>query len=185
MKQATLILAALACLSGAVGRAQADYIYAGSWDLATIDGGYANPANPYVWNNNPPVFSALQAAAMLFGGSPSDYAISTVDNNPAHINHLAFVDGWGDPQYLFNPTSESFSKGTFYNNPGGFGTAYSAYVVDHAPFERDHTFVNFAFRNVNVQPSGVPEPASFVLFALAGGAVAGYCGWRRKRAMPA
>jgi hypothetical protein len=181
MKRAALIVAALACLSGGGPAAKADYIYVGNWDLAGIGGGYGNPANPYLWPNNPPVYSAVQAAALLFGGNPSDYAVSTVDSNPAHINHLAFVDGWADPQFLFNPASETFSKGTFYDANPSFGSAYSAYVVDHAPFEGNGSFVNFAFRNV----SAAPEPTSLTLLALAGGTFLGYRGWRRRPPAPA
>src|SRR5688572_6549717 len=49
------------------------------------------------WTTNPPVFSGREAAALLFGGVPTDYAISTVDNNPANINNMAWYSGWGVP----------------------------------------------------------------------------------------
>ena len=156
---------------------RADWVFVGSWDLATIDGGYDNPNNPFVWTANPPVYSGVTAAAMLFGGSSSEYAISTLGPNPSMINFLTFVDGWGDDQYLYNPTSENFSfvTGTGYNDPGGTDTAFSAYVVDHAPFDGPvGTFVNYAF----IQTS-VPEPSSLVLGLI--GSLGGFGYYLRRR----
>jgi hypothetical protein len=147
----------------------ATYTYVGSWDLSNLDGNYDNPSNPYVWTNNPQCYSGVQAAAVLFGGSASDYVISTVDSNPADINGLTFLDGWGDDQYLFNPQSDTFSlqTGSGYNDPGGSGTSYSALVTDHAPFDGG-PFINYAFR-----VTSVPEPSSVAAFALGGLVLAG------------
>jgi hypothetical protein len=166
-------IAALVAMLG-IGPANAAPVYVGSWDLGAIDGGYANPVNPWVWFNNPQVLSAQEAAAMLFGGSPTDYAISTIDTNPANINNLAFVDGWGDTTYLLNPASESFKLDTGnpgYNDPFG-GPAFSAYVVDHAV---PGQYVNHAFR---ITEAAVPEPASLTLMGI--GAL-GLFGIARKR----
>ncbi|MGE0653394.1 MAG: PEP-CTERM sorting domain-containing protein [Alphaproteobacteria bacterium] len=148
--------------------AEAGWIYVGSWIVG--DGP--------LWTDNPPVYSGQEAAALLFGGNAVDYAISTVDSNPANINHLAFLDGWGDSQYLSNPQSESFSIDAGdpgYNDPAGTGTAYSAYVLDHTCFDRysnpgdacsgDGTqYVNYAF--ISDAVANVPEPASLALFGL-------------------
>lgn len=161
--------------------AQAAPVFVGSWDLGNIDGNYDNPNNPWIWTNNPPVLSGVEAAAMLFGGSPSDYAISTIDSNPANINNLAFLDGWGDTQYLFNPQSETFkldSGPPGYNDPYG-GPAYSAYVVDHAAFAGPPgTFVNYAFR---LDTQAVPEPSTLASLAVASLIGAGTLLRRRKR----
>lgn len=132
------------------------YTYVGSWSIG--DG----PS----WTTNPDVYSGQEAAAFLFGGNASDYVISTISNNPAEINFLTFLDGWGDTQYVLNPQSQSWkldSGAPGYNDPYG-GPAYSAYVYDH--FGPGSIYVNYAFR-VN---QGVPEPTTMLLlgFGLAG-----------------
>lgn len=88
--------------------AEAGFTYVGSWDMADLNGNGSvsdeNVAsNPWYWVNNPAVLSAREAAAMLFGGSYTDYAISTVDSSVANINFKAFVDGWGDTTYFSSP----------------------------------------------------------------------------------
>ncbi len=75
--------------------------FVGSWE---VDQG------PY-WNTSPPpiAYSGVDAAALLFGGSPSDYVISTVDNNPANINRLA----WVSVIYIGTDTvADTFVQGT-------------------------------------------------------------------------
>ncbi len=141
------------------------YTFVGSWLVG--DGP--------VWTSNPSVYSGQDAAAFLFGGAAGDYAISTIDNDPLNIDHLAFLDGWGDTQYLSNPQSESYSltNGTGYNDPYG-GPSYSAYVLDHTCFNRygnggaacegDGTqYRNYAFR---ADGGAVPEPATWGLMIL-------------------
>lgn len=111
-----------------------------------------------VWSSNPAVLSARDAAALFWGGSPTDYAISTVSSNPAEINFMAFVDGWADDQYLSSPVSQDFkvdSGAPGYNDPEG-GPAYSAWVLDHSCMNRygdpaqtcgpGEPGLNFAFR---------------------------------------
>lgn len=170
--------AAIALL--AVKPAQAvTYYYVGSWNLATLDGAYGNPSNPYLWTNNPLSYSGVTGAAQLFGGNPANYVTSTVDDNPANINFLAFVDGWGDDQYLFNPQPDTFDlqTGTGYADPGGGGTAYSALVVDHAPFD-DGTFVNYAFSDV--PPGATPEPSPLATVLIGCGVLAAFYFARRR-----
>lgn len=149
--------------------------YVGSWRMGDINGGYGNPTNPWIWSNNPQSMSAAETAAYLFGGSPTDYEISTAGTNPALINHRAWLDGWGDTQYyLGSGASESFKlqTGTGYANPGGAGSSYSAYVVDHV----DTSKINYAFRVApSVVASAAPEPGTLALLLLGGGAVGGLC----------
>lgn len=171
---------ALSCGLGVVAPAEAQ-TFVGSWDLANLEGNYNNPNNPYLWHNNPMVYSAVEAAAVLFGGNPDDYVISTIDSNPVNINHLAFLDGWGDTQFLYNPQSETFkmdSGAPGYNAPYG-GPAYSALVTDHAPFE-GRSFVNYAFRvDGRNSAQDVPEPGSIAL--LMGMSACGLGLLRRRR----
>lgn len=169
----TCTAAALMLVASAVS-SQASYVYVGSWDFATLGGGQYDSSNPYWWESNPQVYSAVEAAAVLFGGSPLDYAISTVDSNPANINNLAFVDGWGDSQYLMNPTSETFSLDSGapgYNDPFG-GPSYSALVFDHGPGYPNA--VNYAFRR---DQQGVPDGGTTV--TLLGLSIFGLHGLRR------
>src|SRR5215475_12965040 len=68
------------------GSAQAAYIFVGDWELG--DG--------TIWSSGlAPTLSGQETAALLFGGLPLDYAISTVDNNPANINFSAWIDQIG------------------------------------------------------------------------------------------
>ena len=85
MKRASLIFGALTLLVGAVGQVKADYIYIGSWE---VDQGPS-------WTTVPPIYTGQEAAALLFGGSASNYAISTVDSNPANINFESLVQSVG------------------------------------------------------------------------------------------
>lgn len=152
--------------------------FVGSWRMDNINGGYGNPSNPWIWSANPQSMSAVETAAFLYGGSPADYEISTAGNNPASINHRAWVDGFGDGQYMIGAgASESFKlqTGTGYADPGGSGTAYSAYVVDRAT----STQVNYAFRvAAAVTTAAAPEPGTLSLLAL--GACAALIGRRRR-----
>jgi hypothetical protein len=149
------------------------YTYVGDWAV----GAAAAP----IWSSNPAVLSGQEAAALLFGGVASDYVISTVDTNSLNINFMAYVDGWGNPQFLTDTVSQSFSlssNGGGYNNPPSF----SAYVYDHSCAVGDpycdvggaEQAFNYAFR------VETPLPAALPLFATGLGAL-GLLGWRRKR----
>jgi hypothetical protein len=82
---------------------------------------------PY-WAAAPPCFTAREAAAQIFGGQPTDYAISVNSNttDPSTITHTAFLDGYGSTIYFTTPQSEDFKSGSTYT-PGSF----SALVHDH------------------------------------------------------
>src|SRR5690606_23598231 len=88
---------------------------------------------PY-WETNPPVYSAVEAAALLFGGSPLDYAISTNpnSNDSSTITNTAWYSKWGVAgchEYAENFSLDLGAPG--YNDPTGNDTAISAYVDDN------------------------------------------------------
>ena len=146
-----------------------------------MGGGQFDNTNPYWWRANPAVYNAVEAAAVLFGGSPSQYAISTIGTNPLTINNLAYVDGWGDPQYLTTPVSQTYKLdlgAPGYNAPGGDGTAYSALVFDHGPSFPNA--INYVFRQDAPPTNPVPVPAGMIL-ALSGLPALGFAGWVRRR----
>ncbi len=98
---------------------------------ATYVGSFMSNDGPN-WQSNPSVYSGVEAAALIFGGSPSDYAISTNPDitDPSTITHTAWVSIWGiGCQEL--PEDYSLDLGApGYNDPGGNNTAASAYVQD-------------------------------------------------------
>lgn len=142
--------------------AQASFIYVGSYNV--FDGP--------TWFNNPQVYTGREAAALLFGGSPLDYAISTV-NDINNITNTAWVDGNGDDQYLLTAVSQDFSLSSLAGGGYNPGPAYSAYVCDHADCQdygfpvsaasAGFNYTNFVFRNITTP---VPEPATFALLGL-------------------
>ncbi|MEZ4817110.1 MAG: HYR domain-containing protein [Flavobacteriaceae bacterium] len=85
------------------------------------------------WTTNPPSYTAQEAAALIFGGSPSDYFISTNPNtvDPMTITHTAWTDSWGGPCQELAEDFKIDVGAVGYNDPGGVGTATSAYINDH------------------------------------------------------
>lgn len=86
------------------------------------------------WGTNPPVLSAVQAAALIFGGSPSDYVISTNPNttDPLTITNTAWATTWGVGGCQEVAEDYFLDLGApGYNDPGGTSTAISAYVDDN------------------------------------------------------
>jgi PEP-CTERM motif len=53
--------------------------------------------------------AAREAAALLFGGSASDYVISTAGSDPSQINDLTWVSIWGTGAAQ---VSDTFVQGT-------------------------------------------------------------------------
>ena len=159
-------LAALAVAFTAVSASAAAPVFVGSW---TVDQGPS-------WDGDPTAYTGQAAAALLFGGSASDYVISTVDNSAADINGLAWVSTWGGAA-----TCTGFPCGTqvadnFVQTEDGNYTNYgdtSAYVSDWAIGSQ---FTNYAFK-----VSAVPEPTNVVLM-LAGLAAVGTAARRRNQA---
>jgi hypothetical protein len=105
-------------LASFTGLAQT-HVYIGSYRVA--DG--------QCWHDVPATYTGQEAAALIFGGSASDYAISVNSSttDPTTITHTAYLDGWGDITHLITPASESYKLNTTYLYP-----AFSAYIKDHS-----------------------------------------------------
>lgn len=148
-----LLFAGVAAVAMAGPMAANALVFVGSW---TVDQGPS-------WRTVPAAYTGQQAAALLFGGSPSDYAISTVDSNPANVDYQSWVSVWnairfpdcpGFPCGRIVPHNLVTSTGGFYQRTGD----ESAYVNDFA--------VGPAFRNYAFRVSAVPAPAAVALFGL-------------------
>lgn len=170
MKKALLAVLAICGLALGAEPASAALIFEGSWILG--DGPYRG--------DDPQVVSGQDEAAAMFGGTPGQYQISTVDNNPAHIDNMAWADNdQGSPSKVAQGYSLSTCGGDY--NCGNFpNDATSAYVLDHtcnnrfanlqAPCDNSQdgnlpqpstSYVNYAFFDTGAV--AVPEPSSFLL----------------------
>lgn len=111
--------------------------------------------------NGPLAYTGQEAAALLFGGIPSDYIISTVSEQVADINFSAWYDVIGFGSALFAQDYNKKYLGEFYGPTANYGNdrdqnAASAFVRDNlAGFDGR----NYAFRVETV----VPEPSTVVL----------------------
>jgi len=118
--------------------AQASAGLIGSWE---VDQGPS-------WQPSPTAYTGQEAAALLFGGNPSDYWIST---DPNTITHTA----WYSIIYVgLGEFAENYTQNTsgLYQTSGDA----SAYVNDNAI---GPTYTNYAF---SATP-GVPEPGTTAL----------------------
>lgn len=155
-----LVSAAVLAAAAFATQASAGIVYVGSWE---VDQGPS-------WSNGPAVgqlaYTGQEAAALLFGGSPADYVISTIDSNPADVNDMAWYSILG-----YNPNGGSLLADDYSNKYEGqyYGPTLdyprgdpngpaSAYIYDNA---KGPGFTNYAFR-----VTGVPEPATWAMLLL-------------------
>lgn len=166
MKNLLIATAAVALATAGIGSAADAATYIGSW---RVDQGPS-------WSTVPTAYTGQAAAALLFGGTASQYSISTVDSNVANINHKAWVSVWfasqfgdcaGYPCGRQVAENAATSTGGLYQNVGD----ESAYVRDWAVGPQ---FVNYAFLN-----GAVPEPASWAML-IAGFGLVGAAARRRR-----
>lgn len=123
-------------------------------------GSYQVNDGPY-WGSNPSVYSATEAAALIFGGIADNYFIS-IDAalDYSTITHTGWYDGWGEHNGMEFDENYSLDLGNpGYNDPGGSATARSAYVRDGL----GDSYVNYVWSS-DIQ--NVPEPASLALLSL-------------------
>ncbi len=156
----TFLVAAALCAVAALP-AQAATVFAGSW---TVDQGPSWSGSP---PNGPLAYTGQEAAAMLFGGTASDYAISTIDNLVTSINNKAWcsIIGYGGG-VLFAEEYSSKYLGQFYGPTSGYSSqdlssAASTYVSDNA---RGAQYANFASRIDNAP--AVPEPETWMMMLV-------------------
>lgn len=102
------------------------YTYVGLFD------GLDGPNN----GTNPPCYTGQEAAALLFGGSPTDYVTSTNPSttDPNTITFTAWMVTWGVggwAEYAQDYKVDVLPLG--YSLPSGSGNATSAYVWDNPP----------------------------------------------------
>lgn len=163
----------------------ATYEYVGSFTTngySIFNAGGSASSNPAAnWWDNPIVYSGVEAAAYLFGGTAAGYRLSTVFGLTAP-NGLAWYDGWGDHDgQQFADTYKLDSTGLGYNGCAKAGTdcmysSYSAYVND------GFSATNYVYREV-VAP--VPEPETYAMLLAGLGLVAGAVARRRKQQLDA
>ena len=132
----------------ASGLVNATPLFAGSW---TVDQGLS-------WMDLPLAYSGQEAAAALFGGSPTHYVISTIDSNPLNIDFMSWVSVWGAG---FDKVAQGskIDTGGLYQVDGDT----SALVNDQAVGAR---FTNYSFAVNDGNSSPVPEPGSLALVVV-------------------
>jgi hypothetical protein len=137
------------------------------------------------WTNNPPVYTPQEAAALIFGGTASQYAISI---SSSYVSYTGWEDGWGNTSHLKTdwyqssgtssgtPVAENYSLtlGTGYNDPFG-GPAFSAYVADH---DSAYTTASSPDASINYV-FAVPETSTWAMLLL-GFAGLGFMACRRE-----
>jgi hypothetical protein len=150
--------------------ASAAPVYVGSWQVDQGPSWYGSPPN------GPLAYTGQEAAALLFGGSASNYVISTIDTIPADINGLAWYSIIGYPGgTAFTDSYSNKYLGLYYGPPSGYpsgdiNASASAYVQDNAI---GVAYTNYAFS------VAVPEPETYAML-LVGLGLIGFTVYRRK-----
>ena len=159
-------------LSGVVCACLFSFVTTASEAVSVFVGSYEVNDGP-LWTTNPEVYSATEAAALIFGGVTTDYFISTNSSlDPTTITHTGWYDGWGEHTGMEFGENYKLDTGTpGYNDPGGTGTARSAYVSDVL----GDAFINYVWTS---DVAAVPIPAAAWLF---GSGLLGLIGIARRK----
>lgn len=165
----TLLLAATAMAASTLAPTAASavtYVYVGSYWVGS----------GVLWSTNFPqtAYSPQMAAALLFGGNPGKYAIST---QSTVVDHLGWVDGYGTSVHLKKdwdtggfgtPVAENFQPYPTYD---AFG-AFSAYVGDREQiFGTPLGGANYQYASINYVFTAVPEAATWAMLITGFGLV--------------
>ena len=149
--------------AGSVGLACAAPVFVGTFQ--TDDGP--------LWGGNPDVFSAVEAAALLFGGDAGDYRVS-IDSSadPASITDTGWYSRIGiSGAHEFADDFRQDLGGPGYGADGWVDDDdISAYVDDNVV---GSDFTMYVWRDLDVE---VPEPATAAMLILGLAAV----GYRRR-----
>ena len=160
LKHLVVIAATVAAAS-----ASAVPVFVGSW---AVDSGPS-------WTTVPAAYTGQDAAAFLFGGVATDYAISSVDAMIGNIDNMAWVSTWGGACSGSFPCGTTVAEGFKVSSGGLYATVgdTSAYVRDWA--------IGTAYTNYAFKVTAVLEPETYALM-LAGLAGVGVMIRRRKQA---
>lgn len=142
----------------AMNSASAITTFVGSW----------NVEQGPTWQSLPIAYTGQEAAALLFGGSAADYAISTVDSSVENINDMAWERTYGGGYGHLVAEDYKVSKNGHYAAPGDT----SAYIHDGG--NDTHKYTNYAF-----EVTAVPEPETYAML-LAGLGALSFVARRRK-----
>ena len=114
-----------------------------TFDGSIVESGWAlagswNPYQGPTWTTGTaPTRSAIETAALLFGGSATDYRISSVSNQAGDIDDMAWYDVYAVGRSLFADDYKVDGNGNgLYDQPGDT----SAYVADNFVTDTNYAF---------------------------------------------
>lgn len=163
MSKFNRILLAIAMGTAAMATQAATYTFVGSWEVEQGPNWYDGAPEGQL------AYTGLEAAALLFGGAASDYAISTIGADVNAIDFQAWYDVIGVGPNKFAQDYNKKYLGQYYGPISGYPTDVN--LSPASTYIRDNTagshLTNYAFR-----VTAVPEPESYAL-ALSGLVTAG------------